>query len=322
MNDSVLMYAAAAWAALAVVWLLGTKKLSCWPATTKDYLWPFLPVLVLAAVWLLAPAEHRDVVRLFGLVGVAMWVFLTLVWVLSVFKRDSSIMDIAYAMTSVLGAWATWWLLGADTSARTLLILAVVNLWGWRYTIYIAARNLPHGEDVRYARWRERSGAPWWWWSYFQIFLVQGVMIWLWFIPLGLALMVQGPLGVLELLALAVWLVGFVFEAGADWQLTKFKRDPGNRGKVLSSGFWSQSRHPNYFGEATMWCSYGLLGLAHPWGWIALLCTAYTVHMMNRGSATKMTDGYMKKRKPGYLEYAARTPSFLPRVFGGRPDAT
>ena len=75
-----------------------------------------------------------------------MWVFLTLVWVLSVFKRDSSIMDIAYAMTCVLGAWALWWLQGADTSARTLLILAVVNLWGWRYTVYIAARNLPHVE--------------------------------------------------------------------------------------------------------------------------------------------------------------------------------
>jgi steroid 5-alpha reductase family enzyme len=259
-------------------------------------------------------------VPLLASLALVIWAFLSVVWLVSVLKRDSSIMDMAYALSCVVAAWVQWWLLGADTSARTLLILVLVNLWGWRYTLYIVARNLPHGEDARYARWRQRTGAHWWWWSYFQVFMVQGVMIWLWFIPVALALRVPGPLGALEWLALMVWLVGFVFEAGADWQLARFKRNPANRGQVLGSGLWSQCRHPNYFGEATIWCAYGLLGLAHSWGWLALLCTAYTVHMMNRGSATRMTDGYMKKRKPGYLAYAARTPSFVPRMFGGRPD--
>lgn len=321
MDDTTLFSAGLVWAVLALVWLVGNRRLCAWPLTLKDHLLPILPFAVLGAIWLLGPAEHRSAARILASIGVVMWAFLTGVWLLSVLKADSSIMDIAYAICSVLAAWFQWWLLGADTSPRTLLILAVVSLWGGRYTLYLAARNLPHGEDARYARWRQRTGAPWWWWSYFQIFLVQGVMIWIWYLPIALALQVPGPIGALEAAALVVWLVGFVFEAGSDWQLARFKRDPAMRGKVLDAGLWSQCRHPNYFGEATMWCAYGLLGLAHPWGWLGLVCTAYTVHMMNRGSATKMTDGYMKKRKPGYLAYAARTPSFLPRMFGGRPDA-
>ena len=320
MNEMSLMYTGIAWAVLAVIWLSCTRRLSCWPTSTKDYLWPLLPPLILGAISLAGPASLQAAVPILASLAIVIWAFLSVVWVLSVLKRDSSIMDMAYALCCVVATWIEWWLLGANTSARTILILVLVNIWGWRYTIYIVARNLPHGEDARYARWRARTAKNWWWWSYFQVFLVQGVMIWLWFIPVALALRIPGSLGPLEYVALAVWLLGFVFEAGADWQLANFKRNPANRGKVMESGLWSQSRHPNYFGEATIWFSYGLLGLAHPWGWLGLLCTAYTVHMMNRGSATKMTDGYMKKKKPGYLAYASRTPSFVPRMLGGRPD--
>ena len=320
MNDTTLIGAGVVWAVLASVWLLGNRKLSCWPVTLKDRVFPILPFAVLGAAWAVVPAQHRGELTLFATLGVAIWGYLTVVWLLSIVKRDSSIMDISYALSVVTTAWLQWWLLGCDTSPRTLLVLAVVNLWGWRYTVYLAARNLPHGEDGRYARWRQRTGRHWWWWSYFQIFLLQGVLVWIYFIPVGLALRVPGPIGALELVALAVWGVGFVFEAGADWQLARFKRDPARRGQVLDYGLWSQCRHPNYFGEATIWVAFGLLGLAHPWGWLGLLCAAYTAHMMNRGSATRMTDAYMKKRKPGYLAYAERTPSFVPRMFGGRPD--
>lgn len=319
MNDLALQCFAATWGVLAVFWLAATRKYSCWPVTVKDYVWPIAPPALAAFTFWIAGNAAAPLLRVLLTCFIVMWCFLTIVWQVSVAARDSSIMDIAYALCTVVMAWTEWWLLGADTSPRTLLILAVVNLWGWRYTIYVANRNLPHGEDARYARWRERTGAPWWWWSYFQVFLVQAVMVGLWYIPLGLALTVPGNIGALELVAAAVWLTGFIFEAGADWQLSRFKRDPASKGKILNTGFWSQCRHPNYFGEAAMWCAYGLFGLAHPLGFAALACTAYTVHMMNGGSATRMTDGYMKKKKPGYLEYVARTPAFLPRMFGGRP---
>lgn len=314
------MVAGALWVALAVVWLLGNRRLSCWPATWKEYFLPLAPVVMLGLAWIFSAMGVRLPFDTLFSVGIVMWACLTLVWLASILKRDSSIMDIAYALCAVIMLWAQWGLQGSDTSPRSLLMLVIVNLWGWRYTVYIAWRNLPHGEDRRYARWRERTGAPWWWWSYFQVFLLQAVMIWLWYAPIALAMSVPGPLGALEFIAALVWLVGFVFEAGADWQLARFKGDPTNRGTVLRSGLWGQSRHPNYFGEATMWVAYGLLALAHPCGWLGLLSTAFTVHMMYGGSATKMTDGYMRKKKPGYADYVASTPIFVPRIFGGRPQ--
>ena len=224
------MLAGVLWAALAVVWLLGNRRLSCWPVTWKEYFWPVAPAVMLGLAWLFAALGVRLPFDTLFRVGIVMWAFLTLVWLASILKRDSSIMDIAYALCAVLMLWAQWGLQGGDLSPRSLLMLVIVNLWGWRYTVYIAWRNLPHGEDRRYARWRERTGAPWWWWSYFQVFLLQAVLIWLWYAPIALAMAVPGPLGALEFIAALVWVVGFIFEAGADWQLARFKGDPANRG--------------------------------------------------------------------------------------------
>lgn len=320
MNDFLWPVLAALWAVLALVWLARVRALSCWPPTAKDTLFPIVPALVFGLLQVAAPPALAGLSQALALTGAAIWVLLSGVWVASVVRRDSSLMDVAYALTCVVAAWVLWRFSGADRSPRTVLTLVLVSLWGLRYTLYIAARNLPHGEDRRYARWRARTGAAWWWWSYFQVFLLQGVMLWLWCLPIALALTAPGPLGGLDLVALVVWGVGFVFVAGADAQLARFKRDPANRGRVLDRGLWAQSRHPNYFGEAMVWAAYGLLGLAHPWGAIGLLASAYTVHMMNRGSATRMTDAYLRKTKPGYADYARRTPIFLPRIFGGRPD--
>ncbi|MDE2395159.1 MAG: DUF1295 domain-containing protein [Burkholderiales bacterium] len=319
MSDALFLACAALWGLLAVAWLTGVRRLSCWRPSAKDYLFPLLPLLLLGALAALAPPALAGFWRPLARSGLVIWGWLSLVWVASVLRRDSSLMDLGYALCVVFSVWLQWIWGGADSSPRALLILVLVNLWGWRYTAYIAARNLPRGEDTRYARWRARTGAAWWWWSYFQVFLLQAVLIWIWTLPLTLALAAPGPIGALETLATAVWLVGFVFEAGADWQLARFKRDPSRKGRVLDQGLWSQCRHPNYFGEAAIWCAYGLLALAHPAGWIGLFASAYTVHMMNGGSATRMTDAYLMKTRPAYADYARRTPAFLPRVFGGRP---
>ncbi|MFN0182773.1 MAG: DUF1295 domain-containing protein [Aquabacterium sp.] len=307
-----------AWSAIAVAWLLLQPRHNVWPLRASDRVWPLLPLLLGGLAWLVPGLMRFD--ALFA-GAFAMASLLLLVWLLSLARRDTSIMDIAYSVAVMVFAAAVWWRLGADTSPRSLLVLGLLGLWGLRCALYLAWRNLPMGEDKRYVRWRQRSGAAWWWWSLFQVFLTQGVMVGLWSLPLVWALSVPGPVGALELAAAALWFVGFVFEAGADAQLARFRADPANHGRVLDSGLWAQCRHPNYFGEAMMWCAWGLFGLAHPWGWLGLACSAYTLHMMNAGSATAMTDAYLLRRKPGYAAYAARTPIFRPRMFGGRPAA-
>lgn len=302
----------AAWAALAAVWLWALPREN---VRGLDRAYPLLP-LVLALVLALLPAGLQPAwLASFMQLGLWLWLWLTVVWLISLLKRDASIMDIAYGFLLLCAPWWLFWHLGGQAQPSSVLLLALCSLGFGRYGLYILWRNLPHGEDPRYARWRQRSGARFWWWSYFQVFLLQGVVVWLWSVPLVIALHHPGPLQAWHALAALVWLVGFVFEAGGDWQLSRFKRQRSDRSQVLQTGLWSLTRHPNYFGQTCMWWGYGLLALAHPWGWLSLLSMAYVTWFMNKGSATSLMERHMAKTKPGYAAYCARVPAFFPRLW-------
>jgi len=312
---------ASGWAVVVAIWLVAIPRQRLrW----ADYVYPLLPcAAVLAYAWVstsgaAASLEAARILYLALAAAAAIWVFVSLVWLASLAKRDASIMDIAYPLVPVV-AVAVVAVLPGGIGAHAWLVLGAAALWAFRLSIYIGARNLPHGEDARYAKWRVRFGAKWWWWSYFQVFVLQGVLVWLWSVPLFFALAVpQAQIAGNDWLGLAVLLVGVVFEAGADWQLARHRADPQNRGKILQSGLWGISRHPNYFGEALVWWGFFFFALAHPWGWIAILSALYVTWFMNQGSATKMTDAYMHKHRPDYAEYAARVPAFFPRLWKSR----
>lgn len=276
------------------------------------------PVVIL--IWLALFAQRgaldpslREVVERVTFMGLAMWTLLTGVWLLGSFLRNHSIMDIAYPLTPWAGTVLGWLQWGASRDPQVLLLLACATVWAWRLSGYLAVRYLPHGEEARYARWRERGGSTWWWWSYFQIYLTQGVLVWLWTWPLALAIGSDSGTSGWTWLALAAWLVGFGFEALGDWQMHRFRTHPANKGQVMDRGLWAWCRHPNYFGEAMIWLAYGLFALATPWGWLGLPMVATVFWFMNRGSALSMTERYMLKTKPGYADYMARTPAFFPR---------
>ena len=298
----------ALWAVLAGLWLWAR------PVSGRrllDWAYPLLPlgVAMLPGLW---PTQTWLTVWLQA--GLWLWVWLTVVWVISLLKRDSSIMDIAFGLLMLA---LPWWLqaqqggVGAGTAT---LALWLATLGFGRYSLHILRRNLPHGEDARYARWRERSGSRWWWWSYFQVFLLQGVVLWVWALPLVLAVgLPAAPLGPLDALGAAVWALGFVFEAGGDWQLTRFLRTRRDRSQLLDTGLWALTRHPNYFGQTCMWWGYGVFALAHPWGWLSVVPLAYVTWFMNQGSATSLMERHMAKTKPGYAHYCATVPAFFPR---------
>jgi steroid 5-alpha reductase family enzyme len=297
------------WALLATVWL--------WAMPRENIRWidrayPVLPLAVaaVAASGQLAPGFLSNFLQL----GLWLWLWLTVVWVISLIKRDASIMDIAYGLLLLAAPWWVHQHLGADGQDSHLLLLAMTTVGFGRYSLYILWRNLPHGEDPRYARWRQRSGARFWWWSYFQVFLLQGVVIWVWAIPLLFGMTSPGPIGFWHVAGALVWGVGFVFEAGADWQLTRFKRLRTDRSQLLNTGLWALTRHPNYFGQTCMWWGYGVFALSHPWGWLSIFPLAYVTWFMNKGSATSLMERHMAKSKPGYAEYCANVPAFFPRL--------
>ena len=240
--------------------------------------------------------------------------FLTLVWLVSLVKKDTSIMDIAYPFTAAIPvvfmtlSHPTW-------SVQQLLLVGGVGLWACRLSLHIGIRNLPHREDARYAAWRRRFGKQWWWWSFFQVFVLQGILVSLWSVPLVLAMDAGSQkIGIHHVLAIALFSVGFYFQAVADYQLERFRKTRRGPEEILDHGLWALSRHPNYFGESLIWWSFGCLGLSHELGPIGLLAPLYVSWFMARGSATPMQEKYLAKKKPGYAAYVARVPAFFPKL--------
>ena len=126
---------------------------------------------------------------------------------------------------------------------------------------------------------------------------------------------VHGKLGILDALGILVWIFGFIFEAGGDFQLARFKQDPGNRGKVLDTGFWKYTRHPNYFGDSCAWWGYGILSIAGG-SIIPVYGSLLMTVLIIRVSGVMLLEKSLKQNKPGYREYAERTSAFFPWLPG------
>lgn len=238
-------------------------------------------------------------------------IFMTGMWLLSVYLKNASIVDSGWGLGFVILAW--FWFFRTDGFlTRKLLLLTLVTIWGLRLAGYITWRNWGKGEDYRYQNFRRRYGAKYWWFSYFQVFLLQGVLLLLIASPL-LAAQFYGTnsLNIIDYIAMAVWIIGFLFEAGGDFQLARFKSDPANRGKVLARGFWKYTRHPNYFGDATQWWAYGLFALAAG-VWLPLFSSALMTLLLLKVSGVALLERSLRETKPAYRDYIERTNAFVP----------
>ncbi len=248
------------------------------------------------------------------LIGLAAVIALgILLWLVSLAVRDSSIVDIAWGPLILL-IGVTYYLATAEPGSRARLMVALVALWAVRLAVHIGARNLGHGEDFRYAAWRKQYGAAWWYRSYFKVFLLQGVIAWIVALPLYYAVTSATPVHftILDQAGALVFAAGFLFESIGDEQLRRFKADPANKGRVMDTGLWRYTRHPNYFGEAVLWWGLGLIGAGTPGGWLGLIGPAIITFLLIRVSGVAMLEKTLKTTKPGYAEYIANTPAFFP----------
>lgn len=233
-------------------------------------------------------------------------------WGLSLHLRDASIADIAWGPAFVFLAFAY-----ANAhrliTPRAVIVLALVSAWGLRLGIHLALRSRGRGEDARYARMRNEAGPSWWWRSLFVVFLLQAVLAWIISAPLFAGVQRQAPeLGPLGWLGIGLFGFGFVYEAVADWQLARFKADPANRGRTLSSGLWRTSRHPNYFGEFVLWWGFYVIALEVPGGWMTIPGPLLISFLLLRVSGVPMLEGMLRETKRGYGRYAKHTSRFFP----------
>lgn len=233
-------------------------------------------------------------------------------WAVSVVRKDVSLIDIFWG-PGFLVATAIARLRSEVSSPLQLLVLAMVAVWGLRLGVHIALRGRGHGEDRRYAAMRKKNGEKFRWLSLFTVFWLQATLIAILCAPLVLVQLrpVAHPGWLLA--GFGAWIVGFLFEAVADAQLGAFQREPASRGRVLDTGLWRYSRHPNYFGEALLWWGFGLCALSVSGGAWTLYAPAAVTFLLLRVSGVPMLEAGMESRRSGYREYVERTSSFLPR---------
>jgi steroid 5-alpha reductase family enzyme len=247
----------------------------------------------------------------YGIAALVILGVMTALWLVSLALRNSSIVDIFWGTGFVIANWIYFALTPDGLMARKWLISVLVTVWGLRLSLYILWRNWGKPEDFRYQKWRQEHGAKWWWRSFFQVFVLQGVLLLIISAPLLAAQMYATPgLTLLDWLAIPVWVIGFFFEVMGDLQLARFKANPANKGKVMNQGVWRYTRHPNYFGDAAQWWSYYLVALAAG-GWWTVFGPVIMTTLLVRVSGVALLEKTMDPR-PAYKEYIETTSAFVP----------
>ncbi len=240
------------------------------------------------------------------------YVYMSVWFLIALLIKRNDVADIAWGLGFIVVAVYTFVVYGMQVD-RGLLVTALVTIWGSRLAWHIFKRNIHKSEDKRYAAWR----ASWGKWfvsrSYVQIFMLQGLLLLLIVTPVILINMFRGPLMLTlgDVIGLVVWIIGFYFESVGDRQLRQFLADPSKKGTVLSTGLWRYTRHPNYFGEVTMWWGIWIIALSVPYGIIGVIGPLTITFLILKVSGVPMLEKSMREN-PMYDEYRRTTSVFFP----------
>ncbi|VEU82692.1 DUF1295 domain-containing protein [Acholeplasma hippikon] len=181
-------------------------------------------------------------------------------------KKNNGLIDIAWGASFVVTAVSSMLLSGSIHVLKVILLIVII-LWGMRLTIYLFKRNWKKEEDFRYQDMRKKWKTNIMLKAFFKVFVTQSIFSYIISLPIILMNLYSNKIntwyhGLILGLGILVFLIGFIFEVLADRQLRNFKKDPKNKGKILKTGVWNLSRHPNYFGEATLWWGIGIISVS------------------------------------------------------------
>ncbi len=240
----------------------------------------------------------------------ALGIVLVMLWLVSILINRVSFIDSFWGVGFVVVAWAAATSL-TKIGPLQMVTLLLVTLWGLRLGIYLLKRFLSDGEDTRYVRLTKgKQGIARHIFTLWFVFGLQGLLMLIISAPVMAAL--AKPPAALDAYAyagIALWTVGAFFEWVGDWQLARFKADPSNTGKVLDTGLWAWTRHPNYFGDTCVWWGIWLVG--HDL--TVVFAPALMTFLLMKWSGVPLLESGLKKRRPGYAVYMERTSSFFPR---------
>ena len=235
------------------------------------------------------------------------------VWLLSLVKKDASIVDTFWGLGFVLIA-AVCCAIGEGYELRRILITALTAVWGLRLASHIFWRNRGAGEDFRYRAMRALHGKRFPVVSLYSVFAVQGLLMWVISLPLQVGEIAREPARItwLDWTGAIVWLIGFAFESVGDLQLARFKAESKNEGKVMDRGLWRYTRHPNYFGDALLWWGFFLIAMSTPSAVWTVISPLIMTGLLMKVSGVALLEKTLMKTKPAYRDYVRRTNAFFP----------
>lgn len=237
-------------------------------------------------------------------IAVAMAVTTWVAWRTDRFAVVDTTWGVGFVLVAAVSA-----ALGDGDVVRRLLLLVLVGVWGLRLAWHMHRRNAGKGEDLRYAQMLEgKSFAT----GVRKVIVTQGVALWFVSLPVQVSAVADDGVLVVVVLGSALWLLGLTFEAVGDRQLAAFKSDPSNKGTVMDRGLWAWTRHPNYFGDACVWWGIWLVAASAWPGVFTVLSPAAMTYFLVFATGARLLERHMAER-PGWDEYAARTPMFFPR---------
>ncbi len=247
----------------------------------------------------------------FVILILVLFVYMSLWFVFSLIKKRNDVADVAWGLGFVLMTWFSFFFSNIY-STRGILVGILVSIWGLRLAWHIHRRNKGKAEDYRYMAWRKEWGKWFYLRSYLQVYLLQGMFLFLIVVPVLIINKNAGPaLGSLDVLGVAVWLLGFYFEAVGDAQLAHFIKNPENQGKLMQNGLWAYTRHPNYFGEVAQWWGLWLVAVSVPSGWLGIIGPITITFLILKVSGIPMLEKKMAEN-PEFIEYKKRVSVFFP----------
>jgi steroid 5-alpha reductase family enzyme len=204
--------------------------------------------------------------------------------------------------------------LSDDLDARSVVVAVMVLVWALRLGTFLFRRVRRDGRDGRFDSIKVDPL------RFFMTWTLQGLWVLL-TVACALAIVTGDERESFDLLAwigTVVWVIGFAIEAVADHQKSTFKRDSANEGRFITSGLWAWSRHPNYFGEITLWLGVAIMAVPvlSGWRWVMLISPIFVMVLLTRISGIPMLERRAQKRwgdEPAFQEYTKQTPVLIPR---------
>ncbi len=248
--------------------------------------------------------------------AVFLFIYMNLWFILALILKDNSIIDYVWGTGFILVAAVSLLVGNAEygLDIRKIIITSIVTLWGFRLAFHIYLRNRGKGEDWRYKKWRDEWGKWFLPRTYLQIFMLQGILLFIISTPIIIVNSTpESELFILGLVGTLIWLVGFYFETVGDWQLSRFKKNPANSDKIMTTGLWKYTRHPNYFGEVTMWWGiyYLAITVKVPLGLFSIVSPLLISFLILKVSGVTMLESKFEGN-PEFEAYKLRTNAFIP----------